>query len=132
MFTLDDYIQLLEEPMQVDEEAIDALRSMLGYAPYCASARLLLLRALYKSGKRGEMNRQLKRALLSAPPEVSVYFLLRETKSLKDLKPKDDKPKGEKSLSYFEFIDRMTATAKKTGLGFDELARRYMQMRDYL
>ena len=139
---LEDYIQLLEDPMSADEEAIAPLRAMLSYAPYCASAQLLLLRALYSAGQRKETNIQLQKALLYAPPEVSVYFLLREQSRPNTAKRNDRKQTSVKSgdsiqdrqhsLSYFEMIEKMTATAKRTGISMEELTKRLIETRKYV
>ena len=142
---LEDYIQLLEYPMSADEEAIEPLRAMLSYAPYCASAQLLLLRALYNGGYKREATQQLQKALLYAPPEVSVYFLLKEQghtkttgtaqKQAQDSSAKTQKAtqeQGQHSLSYFEMIEKMTATAKRTGISFEELTKRYIETRKYV
>lgn len=135
--TLDDYITLLESPQSVEEEDLQPLRDLLGYAPYCVSARLLLLKGLYDNGHRKEASQQMQRAILSAPQEVSVYFLLnpkkikRHEEMKRSVTTSANKVKGEHDLTYFELIDRMQAVAKKTGITFEELAKRYLDARQY-
>lgn len=146
---LEDYIQLLEDPMSADEEAIEPLHDMLSYAPFCASAQLLLLRALYAEGQKKNIATQLQKALLYAPQDVSVYFLLRDnsrntagynstqderqraTDEGQETKRETRNNKGEHSLSYFDMLEKLTATAKRTGLSFEELTKRYIETRKY-
>lgn len=150
---LDEYTQLLEAPLSVDADAIQPLRDLLSYAPYCVSARLLLLKALYDNGQRPEAIRTMPRAILSAPQEVSVYFLLNPKKikrssalykvakeaevaeeataTTKASRKAQDKFVGEREMSYFELIDRMHQVAEKTGISFEELAKRYLEARQF-
>ena len=133
MLTLDDYIQLLEDPTSIDESAIQPLRDMLTYAPYCSSARLMLLRALFSNGRRRECAAELQRTVLYAPMDVSVYFLLREPVSKVAVTTSRDvqRESREHSLSYFDMLDKIAATAKRTGLSFEELTQRYISTRKY-
>lgn len=127
---LEEYTALLESPLSVEKEDLPALQNLLKYAPYCVSARLLLLKGLFEHDQQVEANRQLQRAILAAPPEVSVYFLL-NPKKIK--RPKTaNTPKGEIMLSYFELIDRMQEVSQKTGVSFEELAQRYLEARQYM
>ncbi len=140
MQTLEDYIQLLESPMSVDVEWVESLQSMLEYAPYCASARLLLLRALFLNRNKEEWTNELQRSLLYAPLDVSVYFLLRSAMADIGIKGNEQRDKVQsiksnddnKTMSYFDLLDKMALTAKKTGISFEELTKRYIETSKYI
>lgn len=128
--TLEEYIQLLESPSEVDTTHIEALQDLLRYAPYCASAQLLLLKAIYSSGDRKYM-KQLERSMLVAPPESSVYFLLNPKKVVR--KPtKNRRQSFSSDPTYFELLEHMQDVAKRKGLTFEELAQRYLDARKYV
>jgi len=121
---LEEYIQLLESPTSVDMSMVDDLRAMLTYAPFCASARMLILKALYDAGDPA-FNREIDRAVLATPPQSSVYFLLNPRKIKRTPKPAEKKPDGQPT--YFEMLDKMHEVAEKTGLSFEEITRRYIE-----
>lgn len=127
--TLEEYTQLLESPNTIDAEAIQPLQDLLHYAPYCVSARLLLLKALYDNDQRDEAAKAMQRTILSAPQEVSVYFLLNPKRIKRRLETK--KRVGQKDMTYFELIDKLQDVSKKTGVSFEELAQRYLEARQY-
>lgn len=126
--TLDEYLQLLESPAIADASNVQSLRDMLHYAPYCASAQLLLLKALYSSGNK-DYTKELERSILAAPPESSVYFLLNPKKVVR--KTIQKRPTLTSDPTYFELVERMQDVAKRTGVSFEELAKRYLEARQY-
>lgn len=128
--TLEEYIQLLESPASVEASHIEALEDMLRYAPYCASAQLLLLKAIYSAGDR-RYTKHMERGILVAPPESSVYFLLNPKKIIR----KNNKSRRQTFSSdptYFELLEHMQDVAKRKGLSFEELAQRYLDARKYM
>ncbi|MCQ2335036.1 MAG: hypothetical protein MJZ89_04245 [Paludibacteraceae bacterium] len=130
---LDEYTQLLESPSLVEETQVQDLQALLQRAPYCASARLLLLKALFESNDPRFAD-IMDECMLMTPPEVSVYFLLQPKKTKAATKKRNDKPTdahGEHSISYFEMVERMQQVANKTGLTFEELTKRYLETRQY-
>lgn len=132
--TLDEYTQLLEAPLSVEADQIQPLQDLLAYAPYCVSAQLLLLKALYDSGQKKAATACMPRAILAAPQEVSVYFLLNPKKVRAKVESKravTQRVVGEKEMSYFELIDRMQKVAQKNGITFEELAKRHLEARQY-
>lgn len=124
--TLDDFTALLEAPTSVDAGQISALRNMLRYAPYCAPARLLLIKALYDADDPTYAD-EMEKGILVAPPEVSVYFLLNPKK----IKRKPQPIKKPEAPSYFDMLEHMQRVAQQSGLPFEELTRRYMEIRQY-
>lgn len=125
---LEEYISLLESPASVDASHIEDLRALLRYAPYCASARLLLLKALYDSGS-SDYQSELERAMLAVPPQTSVYFLL-NPKKVKRSK-RSYRGAGSAAQSYFEMIEHMQSVAEQSGLSFEEITKRYIETREY-
>lgn len=126
---LEEYISLLESPASVDASHINDLRALLNYAPYCASARLLLLKALYDSGS-SDYQAELERAMLAVPPQTSVYFLLNPKKVKRSSTVR--RPKSEASISYFDMLQKMQEVADTAGLSFDEIVQRYISTREYV
>lgn len=126
--SLEEYISLLESPASVDPSQIDDLRALLQYAPYCASARLLLLKALYDSGS-SDYQAELERAMLAVPPQTSVYFLLNPKKVKRSKRA--FRGSGGAAQSYFEMIEHMQSVAQQSGLTFEEITRRYIETSQY-
>lgn len=122
---LDEYISLLESPLSTDAEAIDSLQSLLHYAPYCASARLLLLKAYFSSNDLRYPD-EIERALLHASAQQSVYFLLHPRKHKTRNGRKSNKGKDN---NYFEMVQHMEELSQRTGTSFQELARRFKEAR---
>lgn len=127
--TLEDYTQLLESPTMVDASHIEPLRDLLRYAPYCASARLLLLKALYDAGDPSYTD-EMERTMLAVPPQTSLYFLLHPKKVKRSAAAR--RPKSEATLSYFDMLQKMQQVADNAGLSFDEIAKRYIATREYI
>lgn len=122
--TLEDYISLLESPLSADAADIADLRALLGYAPYCASARLLLLKAMSKANDLNYPN-EVERTLLYAESNQAVYHLLHPR-----IRPTAEPPKERaKDGNYFEMVAHMEDVAQRTGTSFAELARRFREAR---
>ena len=129
--TLDEYTQLLESPTSVDSSHVGALRDLLRYAPYCASARLLLLKALYDNAEdNATYQQELERAMLAVPPQTSVYLLLNPRKIKRSQRAYKRYSDGA-SQSYFEMIEKMQEVAAQNGLSFEEITSRYIATREY-
>lgn len=129
---LEEYTQLLEAPTSVDASQAGALRDLLQYAPYCASARLLLLKAQYDEQKDGNpINAQdFDRAMLAIPPQTSIYLFLHPRKIKRSQRAY--KRYGEShTQSYFDMIEKMKEVAEQKGLSFDEIRKRYISLREY-
>lgn len=123
--TLEDYISLLESPLSVDAADIADLRALLSYAPYCASARLLLLKAMSRANDLNYPN-EVERTLLYAENNQAVYRLLhpRIRKAI-ETASKERAQDG----NYFEMVAHMEDVAQRTGTSFAELARRFREAR---
>lgn len=126
---LEEYIQLLESPTSVDASQVDDLRAMLSYAPYCASARLLLLKALYDAGDPAYQD-EMERAMLALPPQTSVYFLLNPRKIKRSQQAYKRYSDGA-TQTYFEMLEKMHEVADQSGVSFEEITRRYIESRQY-
>lgn len=129
---LEEYTQLLESPTSVDASQAEALRDLLKYAPYCASARLLLLKAQYDEQKEGHpvSARDFDRAMLAVPPQTSIYLFLHPRKIKRSQRAY--KRYGEShTQSYFDMIEKMQEVAEQNGLSFDEIRKRYISLREY-
>ena len=129
---LEEYTQLLEAPTSVDASQADALRDLLQYAPYCASARLLLLKAQYDEQKDGNplSAQDFDRAMLAVPPQTSIYLFLHPRKIRRSQRAY--KRYGEShTQSYFDMIEKMQEVAEQNGLSFDEIRKRYISLREY-
>ena len=129
---LEEYTQLLESPTSVDASQAGALRDLLQYAPYCASARLLLLKAQYDEHQDGKpvSAHDFDRAMLAVPPQTLLYLYLHPRKINRSQRAY--KRFGEGSTqSYFDMIEKMQEVADQNGLTFDEIRKRYMLIREY-
>lgn len=122
--TLEDYISLLESPLSVDTPDIQDLRALLGYAPYCASARLLLLKALSKAHDISYPN-EVERTLLYADSNQSVYQLIYP----RDARTATTETSRHSDGNYFDMVEHMEEVAQRTGTTFAELARRFKEAR---
>ncbi len=118
--TIEEYLGLLESPEMVDESAIDDLRALLGYAPYCSSARILLLKALYRSHNTN-YSAELPKTVLYAHSNEQLYFLLHPKEVIRQA--------GSYSNDYFSFIEQLEAKAAQTGESFESLALKFQQAR---
>ncbi|HCS87976.1 MAG TPA: hypothetical protein DIW30_06150 [Bacteroidales bacterium] len=118
--TIEDYLLLLESPESVDESAIDDLKAMLRYAPYCSSAQVLLLKALHRSHDTNYAS-HLHRAVLYAHSNEQLYFLLHP----KEIIRQADSAYGD----YFSFVKQLQEKADETGQSFHDLALKFQQAR---
>ena len=118
--TLDDYISLLESPETVDTQDIADLRALLGYAPYCASARMLLLKALHKSHDTA-FAACLPQSALYAGDRRELYFLLHPKQVIRNASMAGN--------DYFSLVERLEQMSRTTGESFEGLARRFRQAR---
>lgn len=118
--TIEDYLLLLESPETVDESAIDDLKAMLQYAPYCSSAQILLLKAMHRSHDTNYAT-QLPRATLYAHSNEQLYFLLHP----KEIIRQANSAYGD----YFSFIRQLQAKADETGQSFHDLALKFQEAR---
>lgn len=118
--TIEEYLLLLESPETVDESAIEDLQSLLQYAPYCSSARMLLLKAYHRSHDTNYAT-QLPRTALYAQSNEQLYFLLHPKKIIRQMNASSD--------DYFSFIQQLQEKAERTGMSFQELALKFQQAR---
>ena len=118
--TIEDYLLLLESPESVDESAIDDLKAMLRYAPYCSSAQILLLKAMHRSHDTNYAA-QLHRATLYAHSNEQLYFLLHP----KEIIRQANSAYGD----YFSFVRQLQEKADETGQSFHDLALKFQQAR---
>ena len=101
-------------------------------APYCASARLLLLKAQYDEQKAGNplSAQDFDRAMLAVPPQTSIYLFLHPRKIRRSQRAY--KRYGEShTQSYFDMIEKMQEVAEQNGLSFEEIRKRYISLREY-
>ncbi len=118
--TIEEYLSLLESPETVDESAIDDLRALLGYAPYCSSARMLLLKALHRSHNTN-YSAELPKTVLYAHSNEQLYFLLHPKEVIRQV--------NSYSNDYFSFIEQLEAKAAQTGESFHSLALKFQEAR---
>ncbi len=118
--TLEEYLSLLESPETVDEGAIDDLQALLRYAPYCSSARILLLKAFHRSHNTN-YNAELPKTVLYAHSNEQLYFLLHPKEVIRQV--------GGTGSDYFSFIEQLQAKAEQTGESFHDLALKFQQAR---
>ncbi len=119
---LEDYISLLESPDSVSANDIADLQALVGYAPYCQSANLLLLNALHKAQ---DTNYE---AFL---PKAVCYASPREAWEL--LHPKEIIRRASVAQGdYFSFVNQLEAIAEQTGTTFLELAKRFQASRQQI
>lgn len=117
--TLEDYLNLLQSPTEVAAEDIADLQAMLSYAPYCASARILLLKAIHQSHDTN-FSASLAKTVLFAHNSEEVYFLLYPKAIVRQLHTGDD---------YFTLMDRLQEMSQQTGESFESLAKKLQEAR---
>lgn len=118
--TLEDYITLLESPETVDSSDIADLRALLCYAPYCASARMLLLKALHKTHDT-DYTAQLPCCAAYARDNRELYFLLHPKRIVRNSRTAGN--------DYFGLMAQLESMSRATGESFSELARRFKEAR---
>lgn len=115
----EEFIELLECPDSVDEDMIQSLRQMLNYAPYCAPARLLLLKALYNS----------RNCLFSTLLPMTLLYVDNQDELLNLLKPSSLQHNCYYDDDYFSLIRQLEDMSRRTGESFEELARKFQEAR---
>lgn len=118
--TKEDYIELLQSPDSVMGEDIEALRALLTYAPYSASARMLLLKALHRTNDIMWKTELPKTVMYARRPEDVYYILYPEKVTRKALQSSGD---------YFTFVSKMQQEADRQGTSFSELAEKFKKAR---
>lgn len=118
--TKEDYIELLQSPDSVMGEDIEALRALLTYAPYSASARMLLLKALHRTNDIMWKTELPKTMMYARRPEDVYYILYPEKVTRKALQSSGD---------YFTFVSKMQQEADRQGTSFSELAEKFKKAR---
>ena len=118
--TKEDYIDLLQSPDSVMGEDIEALRALLTYAPYSASARMLLLKALHRTNDIMWKTELPKTVMYARRPEDVYYILSPEKVTRKALQSSGD---------YFAFVSKMQQEADRQGTSFSELAEKFKKAR---
>lgn len=118
--TLEDYLILLESPETVDASQIADLEALLQYAPYCASAQILLLKALHKTHDT-DFSHRLPLGILHAPSNKDVYFLLHPKTIMRQVRAGGD--------DYFSLVSRLESMSRQTGESFEQLALKLRQAR---
>jgi|GEM_PF-2720342 len=118
--TKEDYIELLQSPDSVMGEDIEALRALLTYAPYSASARMLLLKALHRTNDIMWKTELPKTVMYARRPENVYYILYPEKVTRKALQSSGD---------YFTFVSKMQQEADRQGTSFSELAEKFKKAR---
>ncbi|MBR1785687.1 MAG: hypothetical protein IJ756_00780 [Paludibacteraceae bacterium] len=118
--TKEDYIELLQSPDSVMGEDIEALRALLTYAPYSASARILLLKALHRTNDIMWKTELPKTVMYARRPEDVYYILYPEKVTRKALQSSGD---------YFTFVSKMQQEADRQGTSFSELAEKFKKAR---
>ena len=118
--TKEDYIELLQSPDSVMGEDIEALRALLTYAPYSASARILLLKALHRTNDIMWKTELPKTVMYARRPEDVYYILSPEKVTRKALQSSGD---------YFTFVSKMQQEADRQGTSFSELAEKFKKAR---
>ena len=119
--TKEDYIDLLQSPDSVAAEDIEALQALLGYAPYCTSARMLLLKALHRTRDVSFQAELPKTVMFARNPEQVYYLLYPEKVTRKAMQNQGD---------YFAFVNKMQQEADKQGASFSELAEKFKKARE--
>ncbi len=119
--TKEDYIELLQSPNSVMGEDIEALRSLLSYAPYCASAKMLLLKALHRTNDVTWQAELPQTVMYARCPEDVYYLLYPEKVTRKALQASGD---------YFSFVSKMQQEAEKQGTSFSELVEKFKKARE--
>ncbi len=117
---LEDYISLLESPDSVSADDIADLQALISYAPYCQSANLLLLKALYKAHDTS-YEAFLPKAVCYATSPREAWRLLHP----KEITRKATMAQGD----YFAFVNQLETIAEQTGQTFLELAKRFQESR---
>ncbi len=117
---LEDYISLLESPDSVSADDIADLQALVSYAPYCQSANLLLLKALYKAHDTS-YEAFLPKAVCYATSPREAWRLLHP----KEITRKATMAQGD----YFAFVNQLETIAEQTGQTFLELAKRFQESR---
>ena len=116
---LQEYIQLLQSPENVSRENVADFDALLSYAPYCQTARLLKLKALYQSNDiRYEF--VLQQSLLFAPAR-RIYFLLHPRPV--------EVAKAETSANYFDWLATMERVSEQKGVTLQQLAEQLKEAR---
>lgn len=118
--TLEDYLILLESPETVDTSHIADLNALLQYAPYCSSAHILLLKALYKTHDTN-FSARLSLTLLHAHNSREVYFLLHPRAVVRQVHTTGN--------DWFSLVTRFESMSRKTGESFEQLALKLKQAR---
>ncbi len=120
---LEDYISLLESPDSVSANDIADLQALVGYAPYCQSANLLLLNALHKAQDTNYEAFLPKAVCYSSTPR-EAWQLLHPQEIIR----KAPVAQGD----YFSFVSQLENLAEQTGTTFLELAKRFQASRQQI
>ncbi len=117
---LEQYIELVKNPSMVGAEHILELREILDTMPYCATTRMLLLKAMHQCG---DVNYEstLARTVVYAPsPRALYYYIL--------LKQKPQR-RAQGGGDYFEMMDTLEKVGEETNQSLQELAAKLKQAR---
>lgn len=122
--SIDDLMYLLQNPQELTDAHTTELREALEYAPYCASLRILYLRALYLANNLHYPHECKKTVLFAESPAALASVVLTEKTEKKTTK-REERHTG----SYFDWVDQIEK-GESTVTSLTELAARLRKARE--
>ena len=120
--TIDEYISLLRQPSLAGARHVQDLERMVHDMPYCSTAHILLLCALYHAGDV-RFGTQLSRSVVYAPSARILYNALNSTSS----SSASNNTTHISSGNYFDMMNRLEEISKSEDVTLQDLVRRLFQ-----